>query len=71
MKLERYPFTTNDVDNFRINQLTQWAQASHEACFDLCEQNNELTFMSIEEGSCMRNCVSKLNFMTPYLNKRL
>ncbi len=51
--------------------MTQWTQTTHEACFDLCEQNNDMTIMSIEEGMCMRNCVMKVNSITPFLFKKL
>ena len=37
----------------------------------MCEQNNDLTFMSIPEGKCMRNCVVKLNNLTPAINRKL
>ena len=49
----------------------QFLYNAHEGCFDLCEQTNSLTFMSVNEGMCMRNCVQKLNGMLPVLTRRL
>ena len=52
-------------------KTTQWMEAAQEGCFDACEQPNELTFLSIPEGICLRNCVTKLNYLMPMLDRRV
>ena len=62
---ERFPLNENDGTRMLVTANTQWMEAAHGGCLELCEQNNDLTFLSISEGKCFRNCLSKLNFLTP------
>ena len=68
--MDRFPLSQNDHKRFRMTDTTHWLESAHNACFDVCEQNNELTFLSIQEGKCFRNCISKLNFLTPHFGKQ-
>ena len=61
----------NDIKRQNVTWLSQWHENASEACFEKCVENNELTFMSVQEGMCLRNCVIKLNYMIPELERRL
>ena len=44
------------------------SEALHENCFDLCATKApELPFLSVQEGTCMRNCVTKFSVFYPTL----
>ena len=69
--LARYPITANDLQRVRVTTEAQWNHAATQGCYDVCQQENELAFLSIQEGRCFRNCISKLSFFYPSLNKSL
>ena len=48
------------------------SEALHENCFDLCATKApELPFLSVQEGVCMRNCVTKFSVFYPTLRVNL
>jgi hypothetical protein len=40
-------------------------------CFAKCEQANEAPFMTVSEGLCFRNCITKFNAFYPTLKSNL
>ena len=46
-------------------------EQTHEACFNMCATPNDLTFLSIGEGKCLRNCFTKTGYMMPAVQKSL
>ena len=48
-----------------MTSLTSFMMNANFACYDKCNTVNDLTFMSIKEGKCYRNCISKLNYYMP------
>ena len=49
--------------------MTSKIEHTQDACYDMCEQDNNLTFLGIQEGKCFRNCVTKIGYMVPALQK--
>ena len=48
------------------------SEALHETCFDICATKApELPFLSVQEGMCMRNCVTKFSVFYPTLRINL
>ena len=47
-------------------------EALHENCFDICATKApELPFLSLQEGLCFRNCVTKFSVFYPTLRTNL
>ena len=55
----------------RLHMLTSLYENVHDACYDKCAQSNDLTFMSIQEGKCFRNCITKFSYFYPSLTANL
>ena len=51
--------------------LTTLYENVHDSCYEKCAQNNDLTFMSIHEGKCFRNCLTKFSYFYPTLKANL
>ena len=48
------------------------SEALHENCYDICgNKAPELPFLSVQEGSCMRNCITKFSVFYPTLKVNL
>ena len=65
--LNAYPLDTNDVKRERMHLLTTFYTNMQDACFDKCAEDNDFTFLSIREGKCFRNCVTKASYYYPTL----
>ena len=63
--------SVHDKKRVETTALTQWIENGHEGCLNACSVDNELTFLSIHEGRCFRNCLLKLNHIWPSLKENL
>ena len=65
-----YPLDTQDVRRQRLTNMASFYEHAQDACFDLCEdKKSDLTFLSIKEGKCLRNCVMKIGYLMPAVQK--
>ena len=47
-------------------------EALHENCYDICATKApQLPFLSVQEGSCLRNCITKFSVFYPTLRNNL
>ena len=69
--LQHYPLERQDAQREKMHMVTSLYSNVHEACFDKCAVNNELTFMSVNEGKCFRNCITKFSYWHPTLGQNL
>ena len=46
-------------------------QQLHGGCFARCVEDNDQAFMTITEGKCFRNCMTKMSYFYPTLRKNL
>ena len=70
-RLSAYPLDRNDLTRERLHLLTSFYSSMHDACFDKCSSNNDLTFLSIQEGRCFRNCLTKVSYYYPTIKTNL
>ena len=68
-RLRHYPFTVNDVLRERFTLMTSMIDKTQDVCYDMCQEENDLTFLSIKEAKCFRNCVTKIGYLVPALQK--
>ena len=61
----------NDVRREKIHLFNSLMQQAYFSCYDSCKENNELTYLSIKEGKCFRNCITKVGYFYPTLNFNL
>ena len=48
------------------------SEALHESCFGICAtQQPDLPFLSVSEGLCFRNCITKFSVFYPTLRRNL
>ena len=66
-----YPLDQNDSTRERLHLMTSFYTSMHDACYDKCAQNNDLTFLSIQEGKCFRNCLTKVSYYYPTIQTNL
>lgn len=61
-------------DQYRGNAevLEAMAESLHSNCYEACgQQSNDLTFLSLSEGLCFRNCLTKFGVFFPTLRQNL
>ena len=54
-----------------MHHVTSLFSNVHDACYDKCATNNDLTFMSVQEGKAFRNCITKFSYWYPTLGTNL
>ena len=69
--LNAYPLDTNDVQRERMHMLTTFFTNMQDSCYDKCAEDNDFTFLSIREGKCFRNCITKVSYYYPTLKTNL
>lgn len=47
------------------------SEVLNDNCFDICDKQTELPFLSVQEGLCFRNCISKFSVFYPTLGRNL
>lgn len=45
----------------RLESLTILSRELQENCFNACATDNQTTFLTIKEGMCFRNCITKFS----------
>lgn len=55
----------------KSDELGHMAEALHENCFEICGNKSELPFLSVQEGLCFRNCMTKFAVFYPTLRQNL
>ena len=51
--------------------LSSMYQNIQSACFDKCVEDNDEPFLTIKEGKCYRNCITKISYFYPTLHRNL
>ena len=70
--MDSYPFTSYEQYRQRSDILGYMSEALHENCYDICATKApELPFLSVQEGTCLRNCVTKFSVFYPTLRNNL
>ena len=68
-RIDNYPLSVQDVRREKLTLAASFMEHTHDRCFDMCEQANDLTFLSIPEGKCFRNCITKIGYLLPAVHK--
>ena len=70
--MDSYPYTSYDQYRQRSDLLGHLSEALHENCFKICATKApELPFLSVQEGLCFRNCITKFSVFYPTLKENL
>ncbi len=70
--MDSYPFTSYDMYRQKSDILGYMSEALHDSCYEICATRApELPFLSVQEGSCMRNCITKFSVFYPTLRVNL
>ena len=67
--LQKHPLSENDVRRERCHSLATFLESVHDACYLQCGVNNGYTFLSVKEGKCFRNCITKVAYHQPALRE--
>ena len=71
-RMQNYPMDTQDITRQKCTAGATLFEQTHEACYNLCADNgNDMAFMSIGEGKCLRNCFTKTGYVFPAVQKSL
>ena len=66
-RVQQFPLNMEDMRRERFHSMSSLFEQVHDACFDQCRTDNDLTFLSVKEGRCYRNCVTKISYFQPSL----
>ena len=59
--MNAYPYSAEDQYNQKLEIFTVLGRELQENCFNACAKPNDLTFLTIQEGMCLRNCITKFS----------
>jgi len=60
-RLEAYPFSSQEIFRMKIDTLGHMMEHLQAECLGVCEQDNMVPILSLQEGFCLRNCMSKFS----------
>ena len=63
--------TSADMYNLRAENLASLTTHLHGSCFDYCTDRTDVPFMTIKEGLCFRNCITKFSVWYPTLGANI
>ncbi|TNV75841.1 hypothetical protein FGO68_gene12114 [Halteria grandinella] len=67
-----YPMNSYDQYRMKSDTVGYLAEVLQENCFDLCiNKSADLPFLSVGEGLCFRNCITKFSVFYPTLQANL
>ena len=70
--MDAYPHKSYEQYRQRSDIVGFISESLHENCFDLCATKApELPFLSVQEGTCLRNCITKFSVFYPTLRNNL
>lgn len=64
------PVNENDVRRQLYTRLASFYDNQHYSCLSQCETASDLTFLTLREGKCYRNCVTKSMYLYKSLGLR-
>ena len=70
-RLNAFPYSSEDVYWNKCDNLSNLAETIHENCYDKCQGNYGLAMMSLQEGYCYRNCITKYVTWFPTIKTNL
>ena len=70
-RLERFPFSVEDVYHNRTENVANMTEVFTTNCFNKCQVVTNAPFMTTHEGLCFRNCITKFNSWYPSLKTNL
>ena len=71
MKVANFPLDTEDSRREELTTISDLYHKAHWSCFDQCRNPTDLPFVSIPEGKCYRNCITKMMYFLPTLHLNL
>lgn len=57
--------------DLRAKNLASLTEHLHDACFNQCGKRDDVPFMTVQEGLCYRNCVTKFSVWYPTLGENI
>ena len=71
-RLDSYPYSSYDQYRQKSDLVGHLAESLQSQCFLKCERvGTELPFLSVQEGLCFRNCLTKFSVFYPTLQVNL
>jgi hypothetical protein len=70
-RIDAFPNRALDVFRAKIDVIGHLTETIQEQCFTKCAQHDEIPLLSLQEGYCFRNCVTKISSFYPSLQNNL
>ena len=69
--MDEYPYTAEDMFELRVANMTDFSRSVHMNCFDSCAQRQDVPLLTVGEGLCFRNCITKFSTWLPTVEGNL
>ena len=66
-RCDAYPYTSEEQYRIKCDSLGYMSEAMVDNCYEVCGNKANLPFLSVAEGACFRNCVTKFSVFYPTL----
>mmetsp|Transcript_18241 Transcript_18241/g.17369 ORF Transcript_18241/g.17369 Transcript_18241/m.17369 type:complete len:119 (+) Transcript_18241:149-505(+) len=66
-----FPINHFDVFRLKVDVSVHAMEQFHENCYNICTDHTDLPFVSYQEGTCLRNCITKFTLFYPTLKENL
>lgn len=65
--MDEYPYTAEDMYELKVANMANFARAVQTNCFDSCATRYDVPMLTVQEGMCFRNCITKFSTWLPTL----
>ena len=70
-RLDAFPYTGQTNYRAKADTLGHMAEELHNTCYDMCYEDTGLPLMTLPEGKCFRNCITKFSVFYPTLKDNM
>lgn len=70
-RMNAYPYSAEDMYGLRVANLSSFLRHGMKGCYDKCAQREDVPFLTVPEGLCFRNCITKVSVYMPTLSSNM
>lgn len=70
-RLDAFPYSPQVNYRMQADIIGHMAEELHTECYDICAFDTQLPLLSMPEGKCFRNCITKFSVFYPTLQNNI
>ena len=70
-RLNAYPYSAEDLYQMKVANHSSFAKHTMQGCYKKCVEREDVPFLTVPEGLCFRNCITKMAVFMPTLRENM